>query len=159
MKCINELRGRTAFDETKPSETNPHVKIFGVQHSAAGARLARGRRSEPALPTALRRCASRHAPWLQRPDGRSRSPGLAGQLRNYLRNRKSDFFFRSAAKRGAFAGGGMLPLPTGAFAGGLVASAACFCSHRNLVSTFFRISRLRALLSRFCVSVASVIMN
>ena len=75
-----------------------------VQHAAAEARLARGRRSEPALLTALRRCASRHAPGLQRPDGRSRSPGLAGQLRNYLRNRKSDAIFRSQAKTGGLAG-------------------------------------------------------
>ena len=69
--------------------------------------------------------------------------------------------FGLPAKRGlpCGAGRGMPVPPTGAFAGGLVASAACFCSHRNLVSTFFRISRLRALLSRFCVSVASVIMN
>ena len=128
-----------------------------VPHAAAEARLAWGRRPEPALLTALRRCASRHAPGLQRPDGRSRSPGPAGQLRNYLRNRKSDAIFRSQAKTGGFAGGGM-PLPlTWAFTGALVATIASFFTHRGLLSTFFRTSRLRDLLSRFCVSVASVI--
>ena len=67
-------------------------------------------------------------------------------------------YFRIPRRRQEGLLGGGMPLPpTWAFAGALVATIASFFTHRGLLSTFFRTSRLRDLLSRFCVSVASVI--
>ena len=54
-------------------------------------------------------------------------------------------------------GGGMSTPPTGAISGSAAAAAACFCSHRNVVSNILQISRLRASFSSLCVNAAILI--